>query len=309
MRTYREDHSMLRAALAGLGFALALLASAAAKSGEGEPPVPPGKDPGGVAVALIDSGVNYTLPHIAGRLARDRKGRLLGFDFADDDRQPFDVVPGRRRAIALHHGTSVASILLREAPRARLAPYRFHPRDYESFARIVAHIARGPARIAVMALGGYRAEDWEAFRRAARAHPEILFVLSAGNDGRDIDERPIYPAAFRLANTIVVTSTDAFGRLPVESNWGARSVDISTPGEQISTRDHNGAIKLASGSSYAVPRIAALAARLKAAHPEWTTGQLKVAILEFAAPSPGEREPRTRHGWIANPALVGPPAR
>lgn len=286
--------------------ALLLLLMPAAMAGEGEPPVPPGKDPGGVAVALIDSGVNYTLPHIARRLARDPKGKPIGRDFADGDAQPYDVVPGPRRKIELHHGTSVASILLREAPQARLVPYRFHPSDYQTFAAIIEHVAEGPARIVSMSLGGYRERDWRAFRDAAAAHPEILFIVSAGNDGRDIDAEPIYPAGFLLENMIVVASSDDFGRIPHDSNWGVNTVDISTPGEQVTTRDHQGAIKQASGSSYAVPRIAALAARFKAEHPEWDTQQLKTAVLATAAPSPGERRPRTRHGWIANPTLAGP---
>lgn len=287
--------------------ALLLFASVAAAR-EGEPAVPPGKDPGGIAVALIDSGVNYTLPHVARRLARDANGRLLGYDFADGDEQPYDIVPGVKREIDMHHGTSVASILLREAPHARLIPYRFHPSDYGTFTRIVAHIANGPARIVSMSIGGYRERDWRPFRDAAADHPEILFVISAGNDGRNIDERPIYPAGFALDNMIVVASSDDFGRIPGDSNWGIETVDISTPGEQITTRDHLGAIKQGSGSSYAVPRIAALAARFKARNPDWNTAQLKSAILAQAARSPGERQPRTKHGWIANPALAGPAA-
>lgn len=277
-----------------------------AGAGQSEPPVPPGRDPGGVAVALIDSGVNYTLTHITKRLARDAHGKLIGFDFADGDTRPYDIVPGRNGAIDLHHGTSVASILLREAPAARLVPYRFHPKDYRSFASIVTHIAAGPARIAVMALGGYKEKNWQAFKQAALAHRDILFVISAGNDGRNLDKKPIYPAGFGIANAIVVASSDDFGRLPRDSNWGAQTVDVSTPGEQLVTRDHTGAIKKASGSSYAVPRIAALAARLKAVHPGWDAQALKEAIIKLAGPSPGERVPRTRYGWIANPALAGP---
>ena len=287
--------------------ALALsLATTQALAGEGEPKVPPGVDPGGVAVALIDSGVNYTLPHIAPRLARDKDGNLVGHDFADGDDTPYDIVPGGRSPLARRHGSAVASILLAEAPDARLIPYRYHPKDFATFARFVEHVAKGPARIVSMSLGGYRIGDWQHFREAAAAHPEILFVVSAGNDGRDIDKMPIYPPGFDLGNMIVVTSSDDFGRLPRESNWGVMNVDVSTPGEQIETRDHLGARKITSGSSYAAPRIAALAARFKAAHPDWDTQRLKAEILALAAPSPGERVPKTRHGWIANPAIAGP---
>lgn len=278
-------------------------------AGPGEPPVPPGSDPGGVAVAVIDSGVNYTLPFIAQRLARDPQGRLLGHDYADGDSEPFDVVPEGAKRGKRHHGTSVASILLQEAPGIRLIPYRYHPSNFDTFARFVEHVARGPARIVSMSLGGYRIEDWTSFRDAAAARPEILFIVSAGNEGRDIDDHPVYPAVFELPNIIVVTSSDAFGRLPRDANWGVRSVDISTPGEQVETRDHRGARIRASGSSFAVPRVAALAARMKRANPRWDAARLKSELLKLAVPSPGERTPMTRHGWIANPALAGPPAR
>lgn len=295
-----------RFALAALALCCwVLVAPSSADAASHEPPLPAGADPGGVAVALIDTGVNYTLPQIAPRLARDASGDLIGFDFQDGDRRPFDLQPGHDPERGRRHGTIVASILLREAPQARLVPFRFKADGFDSFARIVEQVAHGPARIVSMSLGGYKREDWESFRATASAYPEILFVVSAGNDGRDIDAEPVYPASFDLPNLLVVTSSDAFGRLPPESNWGTRGVDVSTPGEHIEALDHRGARVRASGSSYAAPRIAALAARLQAKHPDWDTQALKSAILGLAAPSPGERTPRTKHGWIANPALVG----
>ncbi len=269
-----------------------------------DPPVPAGNDPGGVAVALIDTGVNYTLPNIAKRLARTAQGEILGFDFEDGDRRPFDSEPGKGASSPRHHGTLVASILLREAPSSRLVPFRFAANRFAAFAEIVEKIASGPARIVAMPLGGYRRQDWLAFREAAEAHPELLFILSAGNDGRNIDENPVFPASFDIENAVVVTSTDDFGRLPAESNWGTQHVHLSTPGEGIEAFDHEGYVTRVSGSSYAVPRIAALAARLKAQTPGLTTVELKTAILKLAAPSPASRTPRTRFGWLANPALI-----
>ncbi len=272
-----------------------------------KPAVPPGSDPGGIAVAHIDTGVNYTLPDIAKRLARSADGSILGFDFADDDRQPLDLAPGRKGPNPIRHGTGVAAILLREAPKARLVPYRFKSGDPSVFARIVKAIATSPARIAAMPLGGYKEKDWLAFRDAALAHPEILFVLSAGNDGWNLDERRVFPAAFGLDNTIVVTSTDPFARIPADSNWGPGTVDISTPAERLKSITYEGTPHIVSGSSYAVPRIAALAARLKARNPDWTTKQLKSAILSFAGPSPADRTPVTKHGWIPDPLRLAAP--
>ncbi len=282
------------------------LGSVSAPASQMEPDMPPGQDPGGIAVAIIDSGVNYTLERIAGRLARDEQGECLGYDFHDNDRKPFDLVPGQKPGSGRHHGTRVAGIFLREAPQARLIPYRYRAHSFETFAEIVDAIAESPARIVIMSLGGYQKKDWERFRKAAEANPDILFIISAGNDGRNVDEKPIYPSGFKLDNALVVASTDAFGRLPLASNWGPETVDVSTPGEGIETFDHTGAKTFVSGSSFAVPRIAALAARFKAINPDWSAQDIKSAIVALAGPSPGDRTQRTKYGWIANPALAGP---
>ena len=266
------------------------------------PPVPPGSDPGGEAVAVIDSGINYTLPGFAARLARNKSGEILGFDFHENDRRPFDLDPSRPLYFPIRHGTAVASIILREAPDARLIPVRYPARNPQGFAEIVKYIADGPARIVAMSLGGSKKAEWTALGEAIAGNPDILFVVSAGNDGRDVDKTPVYPASFDADNILTVTSTDSFGKLPAESNWGKSSVDIAVPGERIDVTDHRGARARASGTSYAVPRVAALAARIAAREPGWTVAEIKAAIVALTAPLP-ERGRAIRHGWIPNPAI------
>ena len=266
------------------------------------PPVPTGKDPGGVAVAVVDAGINYTLPGFTGRLARDKSGKSLGYDFHDNDDRPFDLDPSRPVYFPIRHGTAVASIILREAPDARLIPIRFPARQPGRFSDVVDHVARGPARIVAMPLGGSREADWTALGRAIESRPEILFIVSAGNDGRDIDVRPIFPAAFTSDNVLTVTSSGSHGRLPPDSNWGATSVDIAVPGERINVIDHRGARARASGTSYAVPRVAALAARIASRQPDWSAKQIKEEILGLAVPLT-DPDRQVRHGWIINPAI------
>lgn len=266
-----------------------------------DPPVPPGKDPGGVAVAHVDTGVNYLLPQIAKRLARDGAGNLLGGDFWDNDRRPFDVDTGRSPFFPLHHGTAVVSIVLTEAPAARIAPYRFPRPDMNRMAALVADIDASKIRIVNMAMGSNDRGDWIAFAEAASKVRHILFVVSAGNDGRDIDARPVWPAALVLDNMIVVTSADSFGRLAEGSNWGVKSVDVMVPGERIVVTDHRGAEGRASGSSFAVPRVTAMAARLLAKNPDWMAPELKKAILARARVSPYQKTPVVRVGWIPDP--------
>ncbi len=269
------------------------------------PLVPPGRDPGGILVAQIDSGVNYLLPEIAGRLARDGQGTMLGYDYWDLDDRPFDLDTSRSPFFPLRHGTTVASVLLREAPSARLLPYRYPRPDLTRMAALIDDAADKGARIVMMPLGSRKAEDWQAFAAAAGRHRETLFIISAGNDGRDIDAQPLYPAGLPLENAIVVTSSDSFGRLAEGSNWGLTNVDLMAPGEGIEVIDHRGARGTTSGSSFVVPRIAALAARLLEKNPDWTAKDLKAAIRQRTGPSLERGGSRVKWGWLPNPADDG----
>jgi hypothetical protein len=264
------------------------------------PPAPTQPDPGGISVGLIDSGVNYTLPVFANHLAFDGSGTLIGKDFWDDDALPFDADTGRSPFFPLHHGSAVMSVLMREAPMARVLPLRYPRPDMRKMADAVDWLAGHDVRIVNLAMGSNSLEAWQAFESAAKKHPQMLFIISAGNDGRDIDKAPVYPAALKLPNTIVVTSSELDGKLAEGSNWGTESVDIMVPGERIAVIDHRGAPGKASGSSFAVPRVSALAVRVLARNPDWHGPELRDWILKRARPLPGPN--LTRYGWIPDPS-------
>jgi len=219
------------------------------------PPVPDGTDPGGVAVALVDSGVNYLLPEISRRLARDRSGRILGYDYWDLDPRPFDAHAAGSPFFVRRHGTRTAALLLHEAPEARLVPYRYPRTDMRRMADLVDHAAGLGVRVVNLSMGSNDRGDWQAFEAAALRHPRMLFILSAGNNGRDIDERPVFPAALALDNVIAVTSSEDDGKVAPGSNWGARSVDLLVPAERVAVAGFDGNETIASGSSYAAVRI------------------------------------------------------
>jgi hypothetical protein len=52
--------------------------SSLAQTAADKPKVPPGRDPGGFAIALFSTGVDYTDPAVANCLARDGEGELIG---------------------------------------------------------------------------------------------------------------------------------------------------------------------------------------------------------------------------------------
>lgn len=269
------------------------------------PPVPEGRDVYGPTVALFDAGINYRLPKLAARLARAPNGQPLGYDFWDMDSRPFDSNPVRSPFYPLRHGTEVASLLVEEAPKLRLLPYRYPRPDMSRMAAMVQAADENGARIVALPMRSNDQEDWTAFLKAVSERPDMLFIVSAGSDGRDIDAQPVYPAMFGLENFIVVTSSTADGRLGAGSNWGRNSVDLMVPAENVPVTTYYGDNGQASGPNYAVARVAALAARLKAAHPDWQAAELKKAILARVQPAPGDSAAAVRHGWIPDPSAEG----
>ncbi len=79
-------------------------------------------------------------------------------------------------------------------------------------------------------------------------------------------------------------------------------MDLLVPGEETPVTDFYGRAGISSGSSFAAPRIAALAARLLAAHPDWRAPELTAAIFARARKTAATAE-IVSQGLIANPSL------
>ena len=255
-----------------------------------------------IRVGMIDSGVNYRLAEINERLARDADNKLIGYDFWDMDDLPYDAHLLDDGFFVQRHGTRTASLLLREARDIELVPYRYPRPDMSRMQALVEHAARNLVTILGMPLGSNNALEWRDFERAARAHPNILFVVSAGNNGRDIDRAPVYPAAFALENMLVVSSADDFVQPAEGVNWGKESVDYLVPAENVLLLDYSGRETRGSGSSYAVARVAALAAKMKMSHRDWIARDIIAEMRRRYAFDGVSRW--VNRGYIADPLAV-----
>lgn len=255
-----------------------------------------------VRVAMVDAGVNYLLPQIATRLARDESGRSLGYDFWDLNDRPFDAHPAQSPFYIQRHGTATASLLLKEAAFVELIPYRYPRPDMTRMRDVVQHAAANNVRLIGLPLGGGKKEEWETFDVVAREHPEILFVASAGNNGRNIDDEPVYPASLNIPNMIVVTSVNDFGQPAAGVNFGYDNVDYLVPAENQRVLHYQGEPGVVSGSSYAVPRFLAIAAKLLARDPSQTIDDLQRAIERRFADGLGVKY--VNQGYISDPLAV-----
>jgi len=195
-----------------------------------KPPVPPGRDPGGIAVALICTGIDYTLPPIAHRLARDGEGELIGWDLQDRDRKPFDQSKGTAPPEWGGDGTLLASLII-GTPAVRLVPVRVDPGDPVALAQALAFVAQTPARVAVLVMGSPSRPHWEPFRQAAQRFKDVLVVVPA---------EPVYPAALGLDNVLAVatgtTRAEAAGFGGVTSHASGAVVAVAAAAREAAER-------------------------------------------------------------------------
>lgn len=123
---------------------------------------------------------------------------------------------------------------------------------------------------------------------AALREAGIMVVASAGNNSRDIDSFPRYPASFNLDNVIAVTATTRQDELYLQANVGATNVDLAAPGFEIYTTDaaSDSAYAFDLGTSMAVPHVSAAAALLRAAHPSESPAQIIHRLCAAVDPLP-----------------------
>lgn len=91
---------------------------------------------------------------------------------------------------------------------------------------------------------------------------DILFIAAAGNTASNLDIEPAYPGAYtkNYTNVIAVASTNYDNGLSNFTNFGYNTVQIAAPGEWILSTTPFNETAYYSGSSMAVPFVAAAAA-------------------------------------------------
>jgi hypothetical protein len=207
-------------------------------------------------VGHIDSGIDYRRPALQQHLIYDQAGALVARDMWDGDNLPFDASFAQSPFYPQSHGSYVVDVLHQSGVGFHLLPLRYPRPDMALMGDAVDWLAAQNVSIVMMPLGSQSPDDWTYFFAAAKRHPEILFIISAGNNGVNLGELPIYPAVNALENAITVTSTMPDGQLAEGSNFGI-AVDIGLPAENLLANGVNAHQRMVSGSSFAVPKLTA----------------------------------------------------
>lgn len=258
---------------------------------------------GPVTVAVIDTGIDTTHQDLAPNLWRNQ-GEIAGNRVDDDSNGVIDDVNGATfqgsgRVTSGDptdtdgHGTHVSGTIAGKTgdnygvvgvnPAAKVLAVSFiGPRGGSSVdaIRSIDYAVRNGAKVINASWGGGPSEPAlkEAIARAGNAG--VLFVAAAGNDGKDADKLPMYPAAYDLPNIVSVAATTPDDELASFSNYGATSVDIAAPGTGIVSSVPVDDFDSYSGTSMASPHVAGAASLVLAQEPGLSVGALKDRLLK-----------------------------
>ena len=108
----------------------------------------------------------------------------------------------------------------------------------------------------------------------------IINVFGAGNDGMNNDVVPFDPASYDVPSIIAVASSGPTDRRSSFSNYGATSVDIAAPGQDILSTYPFGNYEYLSGTSMATPHVAGAAALLAGLNPSLTPLEIKQLLMD-----------------------------
>jgi len=130
--------------------------------------------------------------------------------------------------------------------------------------------------------GGFSQGLFDAIAAANAA--EIAFVAAAGNSASNNDVSPHYPSSFNVPNVFAVAATNNRDLLASFSSFGATSVDIGAPGEDIMSTLPGGQYGLNSGTSMATPHVSGVLALIRSVNANIPVAQMKTVLFAAATP-------------------------
>jgi serine protease len=267
----------------------------------------------GVIVAVLDTGIDYTHPDLAGNIwtnAAETPGNGIDDDGNGyiDDVHGWNFVGGNGDPMDDHgHGTHVAGIIGAVGDNdigiagvtwsVQLMPIKFLDANgsgwLSSAIEALNYAVANGATISNNSWSGGGFDQALVDAIATAGAMDHLFVVAAGNGGRDNDLFPLYPASYDLPNILTVAATDEFDQLAGFSNYGHTSVDLGAPGVSIvSTVAASGVVGEAggygtlTGTSMAAPFVTGVAALLRSLHGGWSYQQVVYQILSTVDPLP-----------------------
>jgi serine protease len=217
-------------------------------------------------VAVIDTGVQQSHPDLSGRV---RTGAVFG-------------PTGSATTDPNGHGTHVAGIVAAgvgngvgttgAAANVEILPVKVLDADGSGYSSDVADgiawAADNGATVINLSLGGSHPSSLQRTAIQYARSNGIVVVAAAGNGGAGGPTN--YPAAFEEVIAVAATTSN---NIRADFSTTGSYVDLAAPGSQILSTYPASTYKTLSGTSMATPYVAAAAALVLSAHPEYSTPQ------------------------------------
>lgn len=259
-------------------------------------------------VAVLDTGVDVDHPDLAANIWKNSKetpenGKDDDGNGYVDDYYGVNVRSGRGSGVDNNgHGTHVAGIIAAAGDNgtggsgvcwsgSMIMSVKFMGADgsgsSSDAAEGIEYAVRKGAKIINASFGS--SSKSSAMQDAIDYAQEkgALIVVAAGNDGKNIDKSPVYPASLTDGNILAVAASTADEQLASFSNYGEKAVDVVAPGEGIVSTYMGDVYMTMSGTSMAAPFVAGMAGLLRAKNYDADYADLKTAIRrKVDKPSP-----------------------
>lgn len=264
-----------------------------------------------VVVAVLDTGVSLDHPDLQKNLwvnkdeiannGKDDDGNgyiddIYGWDFVDDDTHPEPELENSSDPSAQSHGTVVAGVVgavgnnrtgyTGVAWNVKIMPLRILNENGSGnetdAAAAILYAAKNGADVINLSFAGnevhatLRNAVEEAYNQGA------VIVAALGNEGRDLNTAPVYPACLRSTGSdwvIGVAATDVDDQETQFTNFGASCADIAAPGEGVFGLGYDEPyVGPWSGTSLASPMVAGAAALLRSKYPTISVDNVRSAL-------------------------------
>src|SRR6266404_507659 len=284
-----------------------------------------------VVVAVLDSGVDYSHPDLANNIW-SRPPIIMAY--RDDDLTPegpvddvhgFNVVEDNGDPMDDNgHGTHCAGIIGAEGGNGigiagvnwnvKIMPLKFMDAEgtgttkdaIEAINYVIDRKRAGVNVRVISASWGSTAKSRALEDVIREAYEEgILFVAAAGNSSSDNDETPHYPSSYNLGNVVSVAALNRHDELASFSNYGAKSVHIAAPGEEILSTWLKNGYEEKKGTSMATPFVAGVAALALAQNPKMSVDDLRARLLKSVDQVPSLKGRVSSGGRINAAKAVG----